>query len=58
MPLYEYYCTDCEITREALLPVPKTKTDTRKVPCPICKKPMKKYVGKVHLSSKRATYGY
>lgn len=55
MPLFEYYCHDCERTFEAIVPL---KEYNKKVKCPKCKKDLKKYVGKVHLSSKRVTYGY
>lgn len=53
--LYEVYCTDCTEIREVILSL---KDRNRKIPCPTCKKPMKRRVGKVHLSSKRVTYGY
>ena len=55
MPLFEYYCTDCVIIREALVSL----KDYKKRPkCPKCGKQMNKHIDKVHLSSKRVTYGH
>ena len=55
MPLYSYYCLDCEKTYEAIVPL---KEYDKKIKCPKCKKKLNKYIGKVHLSSKRVTAGY
>ena len=55
MPVYEIYCVDCSEIREVLVPVSERN---KKVKCPTCKKDMKKRIGKVHLSSKRVTFGY
>ena len=55
MPIYEFYCHDCMITREALI---RLKDYKKRPDCPKCKKEMEKYIGKVHLSSRRVSYGY
>jgi len=55
MPLYEFYCNKCAIVREALVPL---KDYNERPECPKCKEKMEKYVNKVHLSTKRVTYGY
>ncbi len=55
MPLYSYYCLDCEKTYEVIVPL---KEYGAKVKCPKCKKELKKHIPAVHLSSKRTTYGY
>ena len=54
MILYSYYCLDCEKTFEARASI----KDRNKVKCPHCGKKLKRYIDKVHLSSKRVTYGY
>lgn len=55
MPLYDYYCTKCIKTYEVLQSL---KEHDKKVLCPICKRELKKHIGVIHLSSKRACYGY
>lgn len=55
MPLYEFYCLECEIVRESLIDL----KDYKKRPdCPGCKKKMEKHIDKVHLSSRRKSYGH
>ena len=53
MILYEYYCTKCEKVYTALADI----EDRDKAKCPKCKKKLKRHYNKVHLSSKRVTFG-
>jgi len=49
MPLFDYYCKDCEKCYEVLVPLSKTKS---KIKCPKCKKELKKIISPVYFSVK------
>lgn len=54
MILYEYYCLKCERVYTALADI----KDRDKAVCPKCGEKLKRHFNKVHLSSKRCTFGY
>ncbi len=59
MPIFDYYCNDCVQTHEIIVPLKDVENgNDKKIPCPKCKKPLKKYINKIHLSTKRCTFGY